>query len=368
MDRSLSAAAGLFTSARVLAALWSPAQLSAQTIPAPAVPAQTAPAQPPAQTNGVPSVRHVQILPSQGAVEIEIEGSDRLVPQAQVLTGPDRLVVDFANAVPGSQLRNQTVNRGEVKDVRVGLFASKPPVTRIVLDLNGPQPYQIFPYGHTVMVKVGGAAGAKTAELNSAKQPGPPGLVNTSFPAQPPRPTPPPAPPKAPLQVTFKDGLLTISSNKASLSEILFEVHQRTGADIAIPAGAEQEKVMAEFGPGPAPEVLAHLLNGSRFNFLILSAEGGSGGLDRVILSPRSDGPISAPLSPMPVRQPVPAADEADADTPPPPPPTPSPAPPGESVQPAANQGPPPGAPPGARQVPTTPPDTKAPDSSDSPD
>ena len=56
----------------------------------------------------VPSVRRVQVLGKQNPVEIEIEGSDRLVPQAQVLTHPDRLVVDFANVVPGAQLRNQT--------------------------------------------------------------------------------------------------------------------------------------------------------------------------------------------------------------------------------------------------------------------
>src|SRR4029077_15113938 len=93
------------------------------------------------------SVPRVQVLGGKGAVEIEIEASDRLVPQTQVLTGPDRLVVDFPNATPGAQLRSQSVNRGQVKDVRIGLFQSNPPVTRLVLDLKTPQSYQIFPYG-----------------------------------------------------------------------------------------------------------------------------------------------------------------------------------------------------------------------------
>ena len=78
------------------------------------------------------SVRQVHVLGSKDAVEIEIEASDRILPETRVLTGPDRLVVDFPNAVPGNQLRSQSVNRGEVKDVRVGLFQSKPPVTRVV--------------------------------------------------------------------------------------------------------------------------------------------------------------------------------------------------------------------------------------------
>ena len=296
------------------------------------------------QTNGAPSIRHVWIMPSKGVVEIEIEGSDRLVPQPQVLSGPDRLVVDFPNVVPGPQLHNQAVHRGDVKDVRVGLFATKPPVTRIVFDLNGPESYQVFPAGRTVMVKVGVD---KTAEQNSAQHPG---LVNASFSGQPARLSV--APTKPPLQVTFEDGLLTIQSDKASLSEILFAVHQRTGADIAIPAGAEQEKVAAALGPGPAPDVLSHLLNGSRFNFLILSAESDPRNLDRVILSPRADGGMNAPLAQMAVRQPVPAQDDGNDDSPP--------DASAESVQPAP--------PPQGRQMPNTPPDTKAPENNDPPD
>ena len=96
---------------------------------------------------------------SRNQVEIEIETSDHVVPQINALTGPDRLVVDFVNAVPGPQPNNQPVNRGEVKGLRVGLFSSNPPVTRVVLDLNGPQRYQVFPSGRTVILKVGGSCG-----------------------------------------------------------------------------------------------------------------------------------------------------------------------------------------------------------------
>src|SRR5258708_23074598 len=101
----------------------------------------------------LPSIRRVQFLGNQTAVEIEIEASERMAPQAQLLTGPDRLVVDFPNAVPGNQLRSQSVNRGGVKDVRVGLFTANPPVTRIVFDLNTAQSYQIFPAVRTLIVK-----------------------------------------------------------------------------------------------------------------------------------------------------------------------------------------------------------------------
>src|SRR5882724_4032551 len=100
------------------------------------------------------TVRAVKVLGKNDSVEIEVEGSDRLTPQTQVLTGPDRLVIDFPNAVPGGAMRSQSVDRGEVKDVRFGLFQSKPPVTRVVLDLKSAQNFQVFPYGRTVMIKI----------------------------------------------------------------------------------------------------------------------------------------------------------------------------------------------------------------------
>ena len=246
------------------------------------------------QAAAVPSIRRVRVLDSRNQVEIEIETSDRVVPQINALTGPDRLVVDFVNAVPGPQLRNQPVNRGEVKSLRVGLFSSDPPVTRVVLDLNGPQRYQVFPSGRTVILKVGGTAGTEVARLSGAQGAA---LQNANYAVQgvhSSAPVPPPM--KPPLEVSFQSGMLSISSDKASLSEILSAVHERTGAEIAIPAGAEQEKVMAELGPAPAPEVLAHLLNGTQFNFLILSSPTNPGGLDRVILTARPNGPVPTPL------------------------------------------------------------------------
>jgi hypothetical protein len=243
------------------------------------------------------SVRQVRVLGSKDVVEVEVEATDRIVPQAQVLTGPDRLVVDFPNARPSDQVRSQSVDRGEVKDVRVGLFQSKPPITRIVIDLKSAQSYQLFPSGRTVMIKVvdGASNVAAHIEEEAPQQGKRPGLVATNYATH----SEPvhieeasaPAPKKA-LEVSYRDGLLGIVANKATLAEVLYAIQQKTGADIGIPAGAEQEKVVAEYEPAPAPEVLAHLLNGSRFNFLILSAPDDPTKLDRVIFSTRAEGGI----------------------------------------------------------------------------
>jgi hypothetical protein len=248
----------------------------------------------PASSFGQVSVRQVRVLGSKDVVEVEVEASDRIVPQTQVLSNPDRLVVDFPNSRPGDAVRSQSVDRGEVKDVRVGLFQSKPPVTRIVIDLKSARSYQIFPSGRTVMIKVAGGSSANIQE-ETAQSPKRPGLVTTNYTTRSEAihieevPAPVVAP-KTALEVSFKNGLLGVVANKVTLSEVLYAIQQKTGADIAIPAGAEQEKVVAEYEPAPAPEVLAHLLNGSRFNFLIVSAPDNPSKLDRVIFSTRAEG------------------------------------------------------------------------------
>ena len=269
------------------------------------------------------SVRTVKVLGARDAVEIEVESSERIVPQTQVLTGPDRLVVDFPNAVPSNQLRSQSVDRGEVKDVRVGLFQGRPPVTRIVLDLKTAQSYQVFPSGRTVIIKVmGGGLSNAEAAIDSSPAPSPAaspvpsaaraGLVVANYtPAV--EPVSVESSTKPVLEVTFRDGLLGIKANKVTLSEVLFAVQERTGAQVSIAAGAEQEKVVADIAPGPGPEVLARLLNGSRFNFLILSAENAPQRLDRVILSTRADGGVM-PLPPVPVQNDI--GDDSDAASP----------------------------------------------------
>jgi hypothetical protein len=116
-----------------------------------------------------------------------------------------------------------------------------------------------------------------------------------------------------------------------------------------VPAGAEQERVAADIGPGPAAEVLAHLLNGSRFNFLILNSASDARVLDRVILSPRGEGAMARASAPV-------AADDTNADEPMQPPAAPEPTPP-PSPAPAAGPQLPPGRPPDTNPQENDPPD-----------
>ena len=107
-------------------------------------------------------------------------------------------------------------------------------------------------------------------------------------------PQPPPAPPTleqqpaTPPQVTYRDGQLTISSTNSTLSQVLRSVQTQTGATIDLPSGAGSERVVASLGPGKPQSVLASLLNGSRFNYVILGEPNNPGAVQKVILLAKS--------------------------------------------------------------------------------
>lgn len=221
-------------------------------------------------------VGHVSVLGSGGVIEVEIQTSGTVTPQSQMLAGPDRIVVDFPGALPGADLRAMAVNRGALKAIRTGLFSRNPSVTRVVLDLTGPQTYQVFATRNAVMLKFSPIAAGGQAQPS-------PGSPSST---EPPPVAPPLTPPQPAMNVTFYDGMLRIHADRVTLAQVLFEVQRQTGAEIAIPAGAEAEEIAADLGPAPAREVLASLLNGSRYNFIFVGNDHGRT-LQKAILSVR---------------------------------------------------------------------------------
>jgi len=159
------------------------------------------------------------------------------------------------------------------------------------------------------------------------------------------QPLPPPLPsgtqgpvPQIPLdaipavapQVSYQDGLLTIVAPNSTLGDILRGVRKHTSADIEIPATAS-ERVVTRLGPGPAREVMAELLNGSRFNYILLGSPDDASLLVRVVLvaktgpdtpnSPSAPGdnkaaPIAEVANAAPDAPDAEAADDSADDTP----------------------------------------------------
>jgi len=85
--------------------------------------------------------------------------------------------------------------------------------------------------------------------------------------------------------VTYEDGLLAIDADNTTLAEVLRLVGQKTGAVIALPAGGGLERIVEHAGPGEARQVLTQLLNGSHFNFVILSSQQYPYGPEQIVLS-----------------------------------------------------------------------------------
>jgi hypothetical protein len=105
-------------------------------------------------------------------------------------------------------------------------------------------------------------------------------------------------------QVIYESGQLSILAPNSTLGDILRAVRKQTAADIDIPPNAN-ERVVTNLGPGPAREVVAELLNGSRFNYVLLGSPSDSSRLTRVVLvaktGPDVVGPPAKPQEQSPV-------------------------------------------------------------------
>ena len=298
------------------------------------------------------SVSRVALV-GQSPFQLQIHTDASGTPESQIVSDPERLVIDIPNASPGVGLHGLRVDGDQVKGVRCSLFSTNPLVTRIVVDLKQPQWYRIVPNANGYLVSLG------TDSANSGQQPTI-GWVATKFSAKraPGLRTqlvversqaPPVALPK--VSVQFANGLMTIHADNSTLSEVLFEIQKQTGAEIAIPSGTEGERVAADFGPGPASEVLEQLLNGSGLNFVVVGSATNPNALKSVILS-RNTGPPDAPSAFSQAYTPVPAVEvpPTEPDAIPQPdddsssaPPTPPPGQPPMQAQPQAPV-PPPGS------------------------
>jgi len=94
-----------------------------------------------------------------------------------------------------------------------------------------------------------------------------------------------------PPQVTYQDNQLTIVAPNSTLADILRAVHKQTGAEIEVPSAPD--RVVTRLGPGPARDVMADLLNGSRFNYILLGSPEDANVLSRVVLVAKSGAEVA---------------------------------------------------------------------------
>jgi hypothetical protein len=243
-----------------------------------------------AQTGRTGSVERLYVV-SQNPFQIQIQASHGSQAQVQLVSNPERLVIDLPNSVPGAGLRGLAINRGEVRGVRVSLYSARPPITRVVVDLNAPQWYRVVPNASGLAVVLGSDGesaentqpliGWVSARVESARAA--PIVLRRDTATRVQRVNG--------VSVFFDHGLLTIHAANATLSEVLFQIHKQTGVEIAIPSGTEQERVGSDFGPGTPREVLEQLLNGTDLNFVAVGSSSDPNQLRSVVLSRKTGGP-----------------------------------------------------------------------------
>ncbi len=130
----------------------------------------------------------------------------------------------------------------------------------------------------------------KAAAKPSPAQPQP----AATTPAQPKPEVTPEHGPSSPPQVSLQGGQLTIVARNSTMSDVLNAVRQKTGANVDMPAGSG-ERVVGQFGPGAPRDVMAQLLNGSHYDYVLLGSAADPHALNKIVLMAKSNGPEPAP-------------------------------------------------------------------------
>ena len=127
-----------------------------------------------------------------------------------------------------------------------------------------------------------------------AAQPAPtaPGTASAMTPAQAPQAAPmqqmidQQLPPATAPQVAFRDGQLTVRAINSTLESVLSAIRNKAGIQFEGLEGAP-ERVAISMGPLPEGEVLAAVLAGSHYDFIVVERPDSPGIVQRVLLSPR---------------------------------------------------------------------------------
>ena len=96
-------------------------------------------------------------------------------------------------------------------------------------------------------------------------------------------------PPKPP-RVSYVGGQLTVIADNSIMTDVLNGIRSATGIKME-GLGGNAERVYGQFGPASPRVVIDSLLNGSHYDFIILSSLETPDAVQRVILSPRPNSP-----------------------------------------------------------------------------
>jgi hypothetical protein len=99
-------------------------------------------------------VQGLRVVPGSNQVRVEIILSSAVEAAVTTAAAPDRLIIELPNTVSDARQRRISVNQSGVRAVRMGLNSAEPPVTRVVVDLDSPQPYSLQRDGNRIVVTI----------------------------------------------------------------------------------------------------------------------------------------------------------------------------------------------------------------------
>ena len=91
------------------------------------------------------TLREVSVVQPENSngLEVEILADGELTYHTSQLSNPDRLVLDLPNTVNRIKNTHLNVNAAPLKAVRIAQYRNDPPVSRVVMDLDGRVPFQV---------------------------------------------------------------------------------------------------------------------------------------------------------------------------------------------------------------------------------
>jgi hypothetical protein len=238
-----------------------------------------------AESLGPALITSVRVSVGQDKIELKIDADRMLSVQTMVLTHPDRIVLDVAGAHFRVDNRRITIHAGSVKSLRIALWQLEPPITRIVVDTAAPVAFTVRREGKLAAIDIPLPSGLE------------PSIARVE---------------KPPPDIRYDQGLLTIVASDSSLAEILNGVQAQMGATIEFPATAASERATVKLGPASPTSVLTALLQGSPFDYVIVGAGQGPGGIHLLLI----DGAVHPEGQGTPVEELAEAADATQEASP----------------------------------------------------
>jgi hypothetical protein len=147
------------------------------------------------------------------------------------------------------------------------------------------------------------AAKAAKAAASSKQKPAPEPPQPQPTPAQPVVPLRPSQMPSVPPRVSYQGGRLTVVAENSTLADIFTAIRSATGMKIETTGGPSGDRVAAKIGPAAPREVMLSLLQGSRYDYVMLGSMKDPEQLEQVILTPRNAAAANNAPPQQPLRQ-----------------------------------------------------------------